>query len=196
MCSLTRTLRSYLLKLPSAVSIPSLPLNCAIRRYSQPWPKCMYYLVSKQLVYGKIILYPSFPCSGPNENSIYIHQNTRIQILETIYQLPSAEKDQCGAFIVPKFFLCLILPSTRIYVFFFFLPPPSIQRDESSLVVWSYTLEAIMPLCKDIDDKLINHIWRNRKVARRSSTFGGRVPPPPTANSLISARPKLAVYGL
>jgi hypothetical protein len=35
-----------------------------------------------------------------HEDSIYIDQNTRIQILENISQLPSAEKDQCGAFIV------------------------------------------------------------------------------------------------
>ena len=41
----------------------------------------------------------------PHEDSIYIDQNTRIQILENISQLPSAEKDQCGAFIVSSFSL-------------------------------------------------------------------------------------------
>ena len=39
-------------------------------------------------------------CSEPHEDSIYIDQNTRIQVLETISELPAAEKDQCAAFIV------------------------------------------------------------------------------------------------
>jgi len=38
--------------------------------------------------------------SGPNDDSLYIDQNTRIQILDSIDMLPQAEKDQCGAFIV------------------------------------------------------------------------------------------------
>jgi len=41
-----------------------------------------------------------FFISGPNDDCLYIDVNTRIQILDTIDQLPSAEKDQCGAFIV------------------------------------------------------------------------------------------------
>jgi len=86
----------------------------------------------------------------PHEESIYIDQNTRIQILENINELPAAEKDQCGAFI----------------------------RDESSLVLWSYALDSILPLCKDFEDKLIKHIWRTRKVARRSTFI-----PPSTADS-------------
>ncbi|KAF9462750.1 glycosyl transferase family group 2-domain-containing protein [Collybia nuda] len=77
---------------------------------------------------------------GPKEDSISVDLNTRIQVLETIGQLPQAEKDQCGAFI----------------------------RDESSLVLWSYSLEGIMPLCKDFEEKLIKYIWRNRKVGRKS----------------------------
>lgn len=91
----------------------------------------------------------------PHEDSIYIDQNTRIQILENINQLPIAEKDQCGAFI----------------------------RDEGSLILWSYALESIIPLCKDFDEKLIKHIWRTRKVARRS-TF---VPPSTAASTNTNA---------
>jgi len=37
-----------------------------------------------------------------------------------------------------------------------------------------------MPLCKDFEEKLIKHIWRTRKIARRS-TFG--TAPPSTANT-------------
>ena len=50
-----------------------------------------------------IIIFIVVCCSEPHEDSIYIDQNTRIQILEDISHLPSAEKDQCGAFIV-RFF--------------------------------------------------------------------------------------------
>ncbi|KAG5644401.1 hypothetical protein DXG03_008568 [Asterophora parasitica] len=65
----------------------------------------------------------------PRETSIYIDQATRIQILESIDYLPQAEKDQCGAFIA------------------------------SALVLWSYALEGMIPLCRDFDEKLIKHIW-------------------------------------
>ncbi|KAH6902701.1 glycosyl transferase family group 2-domain-containing protein [Coprinopsis sp. MPI-PUGE-AT-0042] len=85
-----------------------------------------------------------------DEDSVYIDQNTRIQVIESIEQLPLAEKDQCGAFI----------------------------RDERSVVLWSYDLEHIIPLCKDFEEKLIKHIWRTRNIARKqvestnASVFG------------------------
>lgn len=72
--------------------------------------------------------------SGPDDLCLYIDSNTRIQILDTVEQLPDAEKDQCGAFI----------------------------RSDRSAILWSYSLETIIPLCKEFDEKLIKHIWRNR----------------------------------
>ncbi|RDB23122.1 Glucans biosynthesis glucosyltransferase H [Hypsizygus marmoreus] len=93
---------------------------------------------------------------GPNDESIYIDQSTRIQILDSIDYLPQAEKDQCGAFI----------------------------RDEGSLVLWSYHLEAMIPLCKEFDEKLIKYIWRTRKVARRSTLpVGAEQLQPTTSNT-------------
>jgi hypothetical protein len=38
--------------------------------------------------------------STPEDRTIYIDANTRIQVLETMLDLPSADKEQCGAFIV------------------------------------------------------------------------------------------------
>ncbi|KAG6830498.1 hypothetical protein H0H87_007855 [Tephrocybe sp. NHM501043] len=76
----------------------------------------------------------------PKDQSIYIDQSTKIQILDSIDYLPQAEKDQCGAFI----------------------------RDEGCLVLWSYALETMIPLCKDFEEKLIKHIWRTRKINRKS----------------------------
>ncbi|PPQ78438.1 hypothetical protein CVT25_011883 [Psilocybe cyanescens] len=76
---------------------------------------------------------------GPDDDCLYIDNNTRIQILDSIDMLPSAEKDQCGAFI----------------------------RDERAVVLWSYNLETILPLCKEFEEKLIKHIWRTRTVSHR-----------------------------
>ncbi|KAG6878989.1 hypothetical protein C0992_006047 [Termitomyces sp. T32_za158] len=94
----------------------------------------------------------------PEENSIYIDQGTRIQILDSIEYLPQAEKDQCGAFI----------------------------RDETSLVLWSYALESMIPLCKDFDEKLIKHIWRTRQIARKSAPPSIVVSSPPDTPSSAS----------
>ncbi|KDR73818.1 hypothetical protein GALMADRAFT_251646 [Galerina marginata CBS 339.88] len=88
---------------------------------------------------------------GPNDDCLYIDVNTRIQILDTIDLLPSAEKDQCGAFI----------------------------RDERAVVLWSYNLETILPLCKEFEEKLIKHIWHTRTVSHR--------PAPSIASSIPSA---------
>ena len=37
---------------------------------------------------------------GPNDDSLSLDVNTRLQIIATMDLLPQAEKDQCGAFIV------------------------------------------------------------------------------------------------
>jgi hypothetical protein len=41
-----------------------------------------------------------FPSSAPDEKCIYVDANTRIQILDTILLLPTADREQCAAFIV------------------------------------------------------------------------------------------------
>ena len=43
--------------------------------------------------------HPSIP-SAPEENSIYVDSNTRIQVLDTMMDLPTADKEQLAAFIV------------------------------------------------------------------------------------------------
>ncbi|KAI0808303.1 glycosyl transferase family group 2-domain-containing protein [Fomes fomentarius] len=74
-------------------------------------------------------------------NAIYIDQNTRIQVLDTISLLGTADKEQCGAFI----------------------------RDERVLIVWSHDLENIISTCHDFEDKLIKLVW-NRRSARISTS--------------------------
>ncbi|KAI0074905.1 hypothetical protein K474DRAFT_1709473 [Panus rudis PR-1116 ss-1] len=67
-------------------------------------------------------------------DAIFVDDDTRIQILETMAWLPRADKEQCGAFI----------------------------RDERVLVVWSYTLDNIIPTCRDFEEKLIKLVWNQR----------------------------------
>ncbi|KAI0739937.1 glycosyl transferase family group 2-domain-containing protein [Daedaleopsis nitida] len=69
-------------------------------------------------------------------DATYLDQNTRIQVLDTISLLGTADKEQCGAFI----------------------------RDERVLIVWSYNLDSIIPTCRDFEDKLIKLVWTHRSA--------------------------------
>jgi hypothetical protein len=57
-------------------------------------------------------------------------------------------------------------------IFFFFFQK---QRNERAVVLWSYSLENIMPLCKEFEQKMIKYLWRTRSVSPRpfssASTF-------------------------
>ncbi|EPS96750.1 hypothetical protein FOMPIDRAFT_1052989 [Fomitopsis schrenkii] len=67
-------------------------------------------------------------------DAIFIDVDSRVQVLDTMMHLPHADKEQCAAFI----------------------------RDERVLVVWSYSLDTIIPTCRDFEDKLINLVWKQR----------------------------------
>ncbi|KIP01700.1 hypothetical protein PHLGIDRAFT_26915 [Phlebiopsis gigantea 11061_1 CR5-6] len=69
-------------------------------------------------------------------DAIFVDTDTRIQILDTMSWLPRADKEQCGAFI----------------------------RDERVLVVWAYSLDEIIPTCRDFEDKLIKLVWNQRSA--------------------------------
>lgn len=45
----------------------------------------------------------------------------------------------------------------------------SLQRDENAVVLWSYALEGIIPLCREFEEKLIKHIWRTRAIGRKQT---------------------------
>ncbi|KAG2127997.1 glycosyl transferase family group 2-domain-containing protein [Suillus clintonianus] len=68
------------------------------------------------------------------DDCIYVDANTRIQVLDSMFLLPQAEKDQNAAFI----------------------------RDERVLVVWSDSLDTIIPIARDFEDRLIRLLWRTR----------------------------------
>ncbi|EJD00575.1 uncharacterized protein FOMMEDRAFT_112123 [Fomitiporia mediterranea MF3/22] len=72
--------------------------------------------------------------TSEDDVALYVDQNTRIQILESMNRLPRADKEQCGAFI----------------------------RDERVLVIWSDNLDNIIPIVQDFEDKLIKLVWRAR----------------------------------
>ncbi|KAF8443806.1 glycosyl transferase family group 2-domain-containing protein [Boletus edulis BED1] len=73
-------------------------------------------------------------------DGIYVDANTRIQIMDTMVLLPQADKEQNAAFI----------------------------RDERVLVVWSDSLDTIIPIARDFEDRLIRLLWRNRPILTSS----------------------------
>ncbi|KAJ3771955.1 putative glycosyltransferase family 2 protein [Lentinula raphanica] len=79
----------------------------------------------------------------PDDTSLYVDANTRIQIIDTMLQLPFADKEQCAAFI----------------------------RDERVLVVWSNSLDTIIPVCQDFDASLIKLLWRSRPTGTTNSSL-------------------------
>lgn len=78
--------------------------------------------------------------------ALYIDVNTRIQILDTVSLLPMADKEQCGAFL----------------------------RDERVLVVWCDDLDQIVPLCKELSEKLMKLVWRSRIGSTSASIITSR----------------------
>ncbi|KAF9234330.1 glycosyl transferase family group 2-domain-containing protein [Melanogaster broomeanus] len=86
---------------------------------------------------------------------IYVDANTRIQIIDTMILLPQADKEQNAAFI----------------------------RDERVLVVWSESLDTIIPIARDFEDRLIRLLWRNRPPLSSSMP-----PTPPSAPASVSGR--------
>ncbi|KIM43612.1 hypothetical protein M413DRAFT_68979 [Hebeloma cylindrosporum] len=80
-----------------------------------------------------------------DERSIYVDSETRIQILETMLMLPQADREQCAAFI----------------------------RDERVMVIWSESLDRIIPLCQDFEERLIKLLWRARPVVPTTPNSSG-----------------------
>ncbi|KAF8816381.1 hypothetical protein BYT27DRAFT_7183930 [Phlegmacium glaucopus] len=78
---------------------------------------------------------------APDERNIYVDAETRIQILETLLMLPQADREQCAAFI----------------------------RDERVMVIWSESLDRIIPLCQEFEERLIKLLWRSRPLLNTPS---------------------------
>ncbi|KAE9389013.1 hypothetical protein BT96DRAFT_1003645 [Gymnopus androsaceus JB14] len=98
--------------------------------------------------------------------AIYLDVETRIQILETMAQLPSADKEQCGAFI----------------------------RDERVLIVWSDDLDNILGLCSDFETKLVKLVWRSRMTTGAPSVISnGSTVAPSTTTSDVNLNEKPAL---
>ncbi|KAF9231782.1 glycosyl transferase family group 2-domain-containing protein [Melanogaster broomeanus] len=83
-------------------------------------------------------VHAAFASITDNDNSMYIDSDTKIQVLETMSELPRAEKEQCAAFI----------------------------RDERVIVIWADNFDDIIPLCRDLEDKMIKLVWRYRHLTR------------------------------
>ncbi|KAF8954800.1 glycosyl transferase family group 2-domain-containing protein [Flammula alnicola] len=77
-----------------------------------------------------------------DEKNIYVDAEMRIQILETMLMLPQADREQCAAFI----------------------------RDERVMVIWSESLDRIIPICQDFEERLIKLLWRSRPSGAAGGT--------------------------
>ncbi|TEB25063.1 hypothetical protein FA13DRAFT_1637964 [Coprinellus micaceus] len=80
--------------------------------------------------------------------ALYVDSETRIQVVDTMLHLPTADLNQNAAFI----------------------------RDERVLVVWAESIDRIVPLCNDIEERLIKLLWRSRpnpSSSLKSSTTAG-----------------------
>ena len=53
----------------------------------------------------------------------------------------------------------------------------SLQRDERVLVVWSDSLDTIVPIARDFEDRLIRLLWRNRPPVSTPPQSSPSVPP-------------------
>ncbi|KAI0728334.1 glycosyl transferase family group 2-domain-containing protein [Fomitopsis betulina] len=93
-------------------------------------------------------------------DAIFIDVDSRVQVLDTMMHLPHADKEQCAAFI----------------------------RDERVLVVWSYSLDTIIPTCRDFEDKLINLVWKNRPAF--GSLFSSTAPSTNVSDSDVNLNEK------
>ncbi|KAF8346389.1 glycosyl transferase family group 2-domain-containing protein [Amanita rubescens] len=89
-------------------------------------------------------VHSSFSLVPEDASGISLDFNTRIQILDSISLLSTADKEQCGAFI----------------------------RDERVLIVWSDSLDLVVPQCKEFEEKLMKLIWRSRPATSASSIRG------------------------
>ncbi|KAG2368937.1 glycosyl transferase family group 2-domain-containing protein [Suillus spraguei] len=95
------------------------------------------------------------------DDCIYVDTNTRIQVLDSMSLLPQAQKDQNAAFI----------------------------RDERVLVVWSDSLDTIIPIARDFEDRLISLLWRTKPPSTHDLSIYSEKPvdhrltPSSTANS-------------
>ncbi|KAG6334613.1 hypothetical protein ID866_4474 [Astraeus odoratus] len=88
-------------------------------------------------------VHAAFTTISPTDTAVYIDSDTKIQVVETMKELPRAEKEQCGAFI----------------------------RDERVIVVWADQFESIIPLCRDLEEKLIKLVWRVRHIKSPSESL-------------------------
>lgn len=73
--------------------------------------------------------------------------------------LPRADREQCAAFIVRK-----ISFSNQRFINFFS------QRDERVMVIWAEALDRIVPLCQDVEERLIKLLWRARPSGPSTAT--------------------------
>lgn len=88
--------RGVALRRRASVPKSGVPLPALAHSHALPPPTCT---LSTHVDENVVLTCAAF-CRGPDDTSIYVDANTRIQILDTMMDLPTADKEQRAAFIV------------------------------------------------------------------------------------------------
>lgn len=126
-CSLTRTASSSHSRPPSAPSTPLSPSRFEAPRSTSPSALCKSF----PCIHDDDMLQSGLPCLFRDDNAtaIYVDDDTRIQILDSMPDLPRADKEQCGAFIVSWLSADICKPSCL------FMRGPTARRTGSGCLV-------------------------------------------------------------
>ncbi|KAF8577758.1 hypothetical protein K439DRAFT_1639454 [Ramaria rubella] len=146
------------------------PGNFRVFPYENPWLEPFHAAITAlnpevAVKLRSAAVHASLGTVTPEQDHFYVDAGTRIQVLETMDDLASAEKEQRAAFI----------------------------RDERVLVVWADRIDDIIPSCNDFETRLIKLVWRERPSTLQATTNGGsptsgsatRLPLPSTSASRL-----------
>ncbi|CCA68526.1 hypothetical protein PIIN_02390 [Serendipita indica DSM 11827] len=88
-------------------------------------------------------VHTAFTVMGPEDRSLQVDPTIRIQVLETMLDLGSAEKEQKAAFI----------------------------RDERVMIVWSDSVDNIVASTLDLESRLLKLVWKSRNGATNTTSL-------------------------
>ena len=125
---------------------------------------------------------------GPDDNSIYVDANTRIQILETMMDLPTADKEQNAAFIVSG--------STWLERFCGQSSDRWIMAIRGMNVSWSSGPTRLIGLSLPVTTSrsALSNFYGGQGLTERHLTRRARVPIPPVLMVSVQPNPAISSY--
>ena len=140
-----------------APSRQKLRSKCAQQRSIPPSLSCTY----PPLFQTAVLCLTHLGISGPDDRSLQVDPTMRIQVLDTMLDLGSAEKEQKAAFIV----------RVKRHVPFDGLTRLIPQRDERVMIVWSDSVDNIVASTVDLEGRLLKLVWKSRNGATNTASL-------------------------